>query len=217
MMNNNTTGKSKSASKDATTAKGSDRDTLLKPPLIVVVGTSAGGLRALEKVLSALPAGFGIPIVAVQHRSRQSDAFARVMGSLVSLPVYEAEDKQHVVAPGVYLAPPDYHLLLDPGGCLALSTDEPVSYSRPSIDVLFESAADTYGPRVLAILLTGANQDGTRGLACVRAVGGIAIVQDPRTAESPEMPNAAIAAGAVDRILPLADIAEEIVRRSMLS
>ena len=184
-------------------------------PSVVVVGTSAGGLRALEKVLGSLPAGFDVPIVAVQHRSRESELFAAVIQGMIALPVREAEDKEALSAPGVYLAPPDYHLLLEPGGGLALSTDEPVSFSRPSIDVLFESAADAYGPGVLAVLLTGANHDGTRGLTRIRAAGGVAIVQDPATAESPEMPAAAITSGAVDRVLSLGDIAGELVRRSM--
>jgi two-component system chemotaxis response regulator CheB len=183
-------------------------------PEIVVIGTSAGGLRALEQILGNLPAAFAIPIVAVQHRSKESDAFASVMQSFVSLPVMEAEDKEPIKAPGVYLAPPDYHLLLEPGR-LALSTDEPVCFSRPSIDVLFESAADAYGRGVLGVLLTGANHDGAKGLARIRAAGGVALVQDPATAESPEMPAAAIASGAVDRVLPLGDIAGELVRRSM--
>ncbi|HVH48204.1 MAG TPA: chemotaxis protein CheB [Labilithrix sp.] len=184
-------------------------------PSVVVVGTSAGGLRALEKIFGSLPAEFSVPIVTVQHRSRESELFASVMQGMVRLPVHEAEDKEPIRAPGIYLAPPDYHLLLEPGGRLALSTDEPVSYSRPSIDVLFESAADAYGAGVLAVLLTGANQDGTRGLNRIRAAGGVAIVQDPNTAESPEMPTSAIASGAVDSVLPLGEIAGELVRRSM--
>ena len=182
---------------------------------VVVVGTSAGGLRALEKILGSLPAGFPVPIVAVQHRSKDSELFASVMQGLVSLPVHEAEDKEPFSAPGIYLAPPDYHLLLEPGGRLALSTDEPVSFSRPSIDVLFESAADAYGAGVLGVLLTGANHDGTRGLTRIRAAGGVAIVQDPHTAESPEMPTSAIASGAADAVVPLGDIAGELVRRTM--
>jgi two-component system, chemotaxis family, protein-glutamate methylesterase/glutaminase len=180
---------------------------------VVVMGTSAGGLRALEAVLRRLPADFPLPIVAVQHRSKESEAFAQVMQSLVALPVHEAEDKEPIEGPGVYLAPPDYHLLVEPGR-LALSTDEPVGFSRPSIDVLFESAADAYGENVIAVLLTGANRDGSVGLARVREVGGFAIVQDPRTAESPEMPSAAIACGAVDQVVPLERIAGELVRRA---
>jgi two-component system chemotaxis response regulator CheB len=184
-------------------------------PNVVVIGASAGGLRALEQVLGSLPAEFSIPIVAAAHRSRESELFASVIQGTVALPVREAEDKEPLAAPGIFLAPPDYHLLLEPGGLLALSVDEPVSFSRPSIDVLFESAADAYGAGVLGVLLTGANHDGTHGLARIRAVGGLAIVQDPKTAESPEMPRAAIASGAVDSILPLGDIAGELVRRSV--
>ncbi len=184
-------------------------------PNVVVVGTSAGGLRALERIFGSLPAEFPVPIVAVQHRSKDSELFATIMQGMVALPVREAEDKETFDAPGIYLAPPDYHLLVEPDGRLALSTDEPVSFSRPSIDVLFESAADAYGAGVLGVLLTGANHDGTRGLTRIRAAGGVAIVQDPTTAESPEMPSAAIASGAADTVLPLSEIARELVRRSM--
>lgn len=183
-------------------------------PSVIVIGTSAGGLHALEHVCGRLPSNFALPIVAVQHRSRESELFASVMQRMVKLPVHEAEDGVPIVAPGIYLAPADYHLLLEPGGRCALSTDEPVSYSRPSIDVMFESAADAYGSGVVAVLLTGANQDGARGLAKVRAAGGVAIVQDPKTADSPEMPAAAIASGAVDTVLPLDDIAGELMRRA---
>lgn len=180
-------------------------------PHIVVVGTSAGGLRALEKIIGGLPATYTLPIVVVQHRSKESDAFADVMSNLVSLPVREAEDKEPIVAPGVYLAPPDYHLMLEPGR-LALSTDETVNFSRPSIDVMFESAADAYGAGVVALLLTGANSDGTRGLGKIRRAGGYAIVQDPATAESAEMPSAAIKEGVVDKVIPLDEISKELLR-----
>ena len=178
---------------------------------IIVMGTSAGGLRALEKILGALPASFTLPIVIVQHRSKESDALADVMSNLVSLPVREAEDKEPIRVPGVYVAPPDYHLMLEPGR-LALSTDEVVNFSRPSIDVMFESAADAYGSGVVAVLLTGANSDGTRGLTRIRSAGGYAIVQDPKTAESAEMPAAAIKEGAVDKVIPLEDISKELIR-----
>lgn len=183
-------------------------------PEIIVMGMSAGGLRALEVVLGALPRGFPIPIVAVQHRSRESsDAYAEVVGRSTALPVREIEDDDPLRAPGVYLAPPDYHVLIEPGR-VALSIDDPVSYSRPSIDVLFESAADVYGGRVLAVLLTGANADGAKGLLRVKQAGGQAIVQDPQTAESPEMPAAGIAGAPVDVVLPLEEIAGELVRRA---
>jgi two-component system chemotaxis response regulator CheB len=183
---------------------------------VVVVGSSAGGLRALEEVLGSLPPTFPLPIVAVQHRSRESsDAYAEVIARSTQLPVRDAEDDVPLAAPGVYLGPPDYHVLVEPGR-LALSVDEPVAYSRPSIDVLFASAADAYGANVVAILLTGANADGARGLARVKEAGGFAIVQDPHTAESPEMPAAGISHAPVDRVLPLSEIAQELVRRSAL-
>ena len=182
-------------------------------PEVIVVGASAGGLRALEMVLGGLPRGFPVPIVAVQHRSRESsDAYADILGRDVKLPVSEIEDHDELRAPGVYLAPPDYHVLLEPGR-LVLSVDEPVSYSRPSIDVLFQSAADVYGSKVIGVLLTGANHDGAKGLARIKEAGGYAIVQDPRTAESREMPAAGIAAAPVDQILQLEQIAAAIVRR----
>jgi two-component system, chemotaxis family, protein-glutamate methylesterase/glutaminase len=182
-------------------------------PEIIVLGASAGGLRAIEAVLGGLPRGFPVPIVAVQHRARESsDTYAALVGRGTPLPVREVEDEDALRAPGVYLAPPDYHVLIEPGR-MVLSVDDPVSYSRPSIDVLFESAADVYGARVLAVLLTGANSDGALGLARVKAAGGYAIVQDPKTAESPEMPAAGISSAPVDQVLPLEEIARAIVRR----
>jgi two-component system chemotaxis response regulator CheB len=181
---------------------------------VVVVGSSAGGLRALEMVLGKLPSSFPLPIVAVQHRSKESsDAYADVLGAVTKLPVRDAEDNTPLDAPGVYVGPPDYHVLLEPGR-IVLSVDEPVAYSRPSIDVLFESAADAYGSRVVGILLTGANQDGARGLVRIKQAGGYAIVQDPHTAESPEMPAAGIAQAPVDCVLPLAEIADALLRRT---
>lgn len=186
-------------------------------PEIIVVGTSAGGLRALEILLGGLPRGFPVPIVAVQHRARESsDTYVELLGKGTPLPVREVQDEDALRAPGVYLAPPDYHVLVEPGR-LALSVDDPVSYSRPSIDVLFESAADVYGARVLAVLLTGANADGAKGLARVKQAGGFAIVQDPATAESSAMPTAGIANAPVDRVLPLEQIAGELVRRLEVS
>lgn len=181
---------------------------------IVVIGTSAGGLRALEQIFGRLPGNFPLPILAVQHRAKESEAYVDIVQRATALPVREAEDNLPIDVPGIYVAPPDYHLLVEPGR-LALSIDEPVSFSRPSIDVLFESAADAYGSSVIAVLLTGANQDGSRGLARIKEAGGIAIVQDPHTAENPEMPSAGILSAPVDRVLPLGEIADELVRRSV--
>ena len=184
-------------------------------PQIIVLGASAGGLHAIEHVLRSLPRGFPVPIVVVQHRSREStDAYAELISKSSQLPVREVEDGDVLRAPGVYLAPPDYHVLIEPGRT-ALSIDDPVSYSRPSIDVLFESAADTYGAGVVAVLLTGANADGARGLLRVKEAGGYAIVQNPQTAESPEMPAAAIAMAPVDLVLELDRIAGAIVQRAV--
>ncbi|MDB4945513.1 MAG: CheB methylesterase [Labilithrix sp.] len=181
---------------------------------VVVVGSSAGGLHALEAILGRLPADFPVPVVAVQHRARaSSDVYASLIGRSTKLPVREIDDDDALCGPGVYLAPPDYHVLIEPGW-IALSIDEPVSYSRPSIDVLFESAADAYGAGVVGVLLTGANADGAKGLARIKQAGGIAIVQDPATAESPEMPTAGIAATQVDCVAALEAIAGEIVRRT---
>ena len=186
-------------------------------PEIIVLGASAGGLHAIERVLRSLPRGFPVPIVVVQHRSKESsDAYTDVVGKSSLLPVREIEDGDALRAPGVYIAPPDYHVLIEPGRT-ALSIDDPVSYSRPSIDVLFESAADTYGARVVAVLLTGANADGARGLRRVKEAGGYAIVQNPQTAESPEMPAAGIAMAPVDLVLELDGIASALVQRAAIS
>ena len=174
---------------------------------IVVIGTSMGGLSALQVVLSGLSSDFPIAVAVVQHRHKESGTIlSQFLQQQITLPLKEAEDKD-LLRPGqIYLAPSDYHLLVEPG-YFSLSTDEPVSYARPSIDVLFESAADMYGERTIGVILTGANHDGARGLACIKAAGGRAIVQDPSSAENKVMPEAAIAATTVDRILPLSEIA----------
>lgn len=174
---------------------------------IVVVGTSSGGLRALTVLLSGLPPEFPLPVVVAQHRGKDSElALAEYLGRHSSLPVSEPDDKEKIVAGRVYLAPRDYHLLIESDG-FALSTDPPVVYARPSIDVLFESAADVYHERVIGVILTGGSRDGSHGLARIKARGGITFVEDPKTAGNREMPDAAIAATSVDEILPLHEIA----------
>lgn len=181
---------------------------------LVVMGTSTGGLHALTRLLSALPAGYRLPIVIVQHRSKDSDERLPALLQVASaLPLREAEDKEPLCGPGVYLGPPDYHLLVEPDS-LALSTEEPILYSRPSIDVLFESASYAYGSGVIGVLLTGANHDGTRGLSQIKARGGYVIVQDPASAESDFMPRHAVKHVAADRVLPLEHIATELVARA---
>ncbi len=181
---------------------------------LVVMGTSTGGLHALTRLLSGLPASFPLPIAIVQHRSRDSDErLSLLLRGASRLPVYEAEDKQPLRSPGVYLSPPDYHLLIEPDS-LALSTEEPVAYSRPSIDVLFESAAYSRGSGVIGVLLTGANQDGTRGLQRIKERGGYVIVQNPDSAESAFMPKHAVRNLLPDRVLNLDQIAAELNTRA---
>jgi two-component system chemotaxis response regulator CheB len=173
---------------------------------IVAIGASWGGLHAIERVLEPLPADFPAAVVIAQHRRVGADgALAELLDSHCVLTVCEAEDKQ-ALGPGVVLvAPPDYHLLVEPGA-VALSVDEHVNFSRPSIDVLLASAADNYGDAVVGVVLTGANADGAAGLARIAARGGTAIVQDPDSAERREMPDAALAAVPAARVLALDEI-----------
>lgn len=177
---------------------------------IVVVGTSTGGLKALQILLAGLPEEFPLPVAIVQHRGKDSESgLCDFLRQSSSLPVTEPEDKEPVLPGHVYLAPRDYHLLIE-NRSFALSTDWPVSYARPSIDVLFESAADEYEERAIGVILTGANQDGSRGLGKIKARGGVTLVQDPAFAACPEMPQAAIAQTEVDWVLPLEEIAPRL-------
>lgn len=181
-------------------------------PGIVVAGTSLGGLRALQTVLALLPTSFPLPVVIVQHRGAASgELLLTALQSHCALPVEEPHDKEDIASGRVYVAPPDYHLLVD-GRCFALSTEGPVSYARPSIDVLFESAAESYGHRVIAVVMTGASRDGARGAALVKAQGGTVLVQEPSTAESAVMPQAALAAADADGVLTLAQIGAFLFR-----
>ncbi|XWK89574.1 MAG: chemotaxis protein CheB [Phormidium sp.] len=174
---------------------------------IVVIGASLGGLNALEVILSQLPKNLPVAVAIAQHRHKSSDGeLITYLQETSFLPVKEAEDKQPITPGIVFLAPADYHLLVEPG-YFALSTDAPVTYARPSIDVLFESAADAYDRQVIGIILTGASSDGAKGLAKIQAYGGTVIVQNPATAECPVMPEAAIKAVKMPQILPLAEIA----------
>ena len=169
---------------------------------LIVVGVSAGGLQAVGTLLSGLPADLAVPIAVVQHRSRDSDALALVLQEYTGLRVSEIEDKMPFGAGGVYIAPPDYHVLVDHGH-FSLSVDAPVKHSRPSIDVLFESAADELGPGVIGVVLTGANRDGARGLQRIVARGGRALIQEPQTAEVAVMPRAALELVPQARVGPL--------------
>lgn len=173
----------------------------------IVIGASAGGIEALTVLVPALRRDLRVPVFAVLHLPREHRSLlADIFQPKCARPVREAQDKEQIQAGHVYFAPPDYHLLID-GALLSLSADPPVNFSRPSIDVLFESAADEYGPRVAAMLLTGASQDGAAGLAMVEKRGGIAIVQDPSEAQVPTMVEAALALTKEPWIMPLAGIA----------
>ena len=178
---------------------------------LVVVGASWGGLQALRWLLEGLPGDFPTPLVVAQHRANDSsDVMVQMLQAHSSLAVSEASDKDAIEQGHVYIAPPDYHLLIEPGS-LALSTDEFVHHSRPSIDVAFESAAETYGDRLVGVILTGANTDGSAGLKRIRDEGGVTVVQDPATAARPEMPTAAMAAVKSTKVLPLRKIAPFLV------
>jgi two-component system chemotaxis response regulator CheB len=181
---------------------------------VVVIGTSLGGLAALRVLLAKVPRNYPVPVVIAQHRVKASDEMlVRLLGAGTALPVREPDDKD-LIEPGVvWVAPSDYHLLIE-GGRFALSTDAPVNYARPSIDVLFESAAECYGPGALGLLLTGANDDGARGCDRIKKSGGSVWVQDPAEAESAAMPAAAIAATKVDRIMRLAQLADALLEVS---
>ena len=173
---------------------------------LIIVGCSWGGLAALGRLLEHLPDEVDVPIAIAQHRGPDSlrGALQAALQRHLARPVVEAADKDPIEPGHVYVAPPDYHLLVEPGS-FALSVDERVQHARPSIDVLFESAADAYGASVIGIVLTGANEDGAAGLARIAERGGVAIVQDPETAEAREMPEAALAA-APATVLPLEGI-----------
>jgi two-component system chemotaxis response regulator CheB len=173
---------------------------------MVTIGASLGGVQAVQSILGALPADFSAAVVIVQHRGHSSDdTLAEVLGRGSRLPVKEAEDKDPVLPGQVYLAPADYHLLVD-DRALALSMDPPVRFARPSIDVLFGAAADAYKERLIGVILTGNGEDGAEGIARVGALGGLAVIQDPKTAQAPALPEAAIAARAGAAILPLQQI-----------
>ena len=159
---------------------------------MIVIGTSLGGLKALRSILKALPGDFPASVVAVLHRHKQSDdALLDLLQVQSLLPVSEVFDKEPIYPGHVYIAPADYHLFVEPTS-LSLSTDELVHFARPSIDVVFESVADTFGPSVIGVVLTGANQDGAAGAVRIKSRGGLLIVEDPQTAECPIMPNGAL-------------------------
>lgn len=180
---------------------------------LVVIGASWGGVNALRVLLAGLPPELAVPVVVVLHRSPEGgDGLTTVFRAATKLVVMEARDKQPLEPGHVYIAPADYHLLVEPSS-LALSVDEPVSYARPSVDVLFESAADAYGSATVGVILTGSGSDGARGMLRLQKAGALTVVQDPATAENRGMPDAALLSARVDQVLPLEKIAAFLVAR----
>lgn len=185
------------------------------PYSVVAIGTSWGGLAALSALLGDLPADFGIPVVVVQHRGKDTEPLlTQLLQDATALEVREAEDKDPLIPGTALIAPANYHLLVDEGHA-SLTIEEPVRFSRPSIDVMFSSAADTYGSGVIGVVLTGANEDGARGLADIVKRGGRALVQDPKSAEIPVMPQAAIRAVPTSQVLPLDALGPRLVELSL--
>jgi two-component system chemotaxis response regulator CheB len=175
----------------------------------IVIGCSAGGVEALAELLPALPVTFRPSVFIVLHLPRERPSLlVEIFEKRCARPVREADDKEPIEPGTIYFAPPDYHMLVEKDGQIALSADEPVHFSRPSIDVLFESAADVYGERLLGIILTGGNEDGAAGLQAVHRAGGVTVVQQPDSAKVPLMVVSALQRGPADFVLSLPEIAQ---------
>lgn len=183
-----------------------------RPFAAALIGGSAGGISAVTAIVSALPPSFSLPLIVVLHQSPgETLGWVEHLGRQARLPVVEAGDKMPLAPGRVYCAPAGYHLLLEADGTLALSVDEKVNFARPSIDLLFSSAADAFAPALIGIVLTGANDDGARGLAEIAEGGGLAMVQLPRTAQWPAMPEAALEAVPRALVADLEEIPEILV------
>jgi two-component system, chemotaxis family, protein-glutamate methylesterase/glutaminase len=181
-------------------------------PEIVVVGASLGGLYAMRALLAGLPPDFSLPVVLAQHRRPDADSrLSEILGDACSFPVIEPEDKEKLLGGRLYVAPANYHLLVA-RDTLWLTVDAPVWFSRPSIDVLFESAAEAFGAAAVGIVLTGSNEDGAAGARAIKRAGGVVLVQDPASCESPVASRAAMAATTVDAVLPVPDLSRRLVQ-----
>ena len=179
----------------------------------VVIGVSAGGLNALSFLLSKIPEDYKIPIIIIQHRnSDQRDLLEEILQDKCKVKIKQADEKEPVKKGFVYLGPPDYHLLIEKDETFSLTSDAKVKYSRPSIDVLFESASYVYQEKLVGIILTGANDDGTNGMKRISKYGGLTIAQNPQEAEFPIMPQAAISSGFVQNIFSLAEIQKFLLK-----
>jgi len=189
----------------------------------IVIGVSSGGMNALKFLFSRLPADFSIPIIIVQHVSARSDnEWIKLLNEKSYLTIKEADEKEKIACPTeqslgretgkVYIAPANYHLLIEKDRTFSLTIDELVNFARPSIDVLFESAAEAYKNKLIGIVLTGSNNDGAKGIKQIKEYGGLAIIQDPETAESPTMPASALAVIQPDYILSLEKIVQLLIK-----
>jgi two-component system, chemotaxis family, protein-glutamate methylesterase/glutaminase len=178
----------------------------------IVIGVSAGGMHALSTFIPLLPPGFPVPVVVIQHISPHSDNYTtRYLDSISQVKVKEVDEKEKILPGVVYTAPPNYHVLVEEDETFSLSVEDRINFARPSIDVLFESAADVFGEHLVGIILTGANSDGSIGLKRIKEEGGLAVVQDPKTAEVEGMPRAALETTPVDYILQLEDVGNFIM------
>ena len=183
----------------------------------IVIGVSSGGMNAMKTMFPLLPKEFNIPIIIVQHISANSEnLWIRLLNDKSNLEIKEADEKEKIEHGKIYIAPPNYHLLVEKNKTFSLSIDERVNFARPSIDVLFESAAEAYKNKLIGVILTGSNNDGTKGLKLIKEYGGLTIVQDPSTAESGFMPASAIAAMQVDYILSLEGIINLLIKLTQL-
>jgi two-component system chemotaxis response regulator CheB len=179
----------------------------------IVIGVSSGGMSAMKVIFSLLPQDFNIPIIIVQHINARSDShWIKLLNEKSNLHIKEADEKEKIESGNIYIAPPNYHLLIEKDKTFSLTIDQRVNFARPSIDVLFESAAEVYRTKLIGIVLTGSNNDGANGLKRIKEYGGFAIVQDPKTAESAYMPASAIAVIEPDYILPLENIVELLIK-----
>ena len=179
----------------------------------IVIGVSSGGLKAMKVMFSCLPKEFNTPIIIVQHIGSQSEnLWISLLNDKSNLYIKEADEKESIEQGKVYIAPPNYHLLIERDKTFSLTIDERVNYARPSIDVLFESAAEAYKSKLIGVILTGSNNDGTNGLKRIKEYGGLTIVQDPATAESSYMPASAMAVVQMDYILTLENIIKLLIK-----
>lgn len=179
----------------------------------IVIGVSSGGMQAMNAIFPLLPKDFKVPIIIVQHIGAHSDGeWIRILDHKCNLHVKEADEKEMIEPGNIYIAPPNYHLLIEKNKTFSLTIDQRVNFARPAIDVLFETAAQAYQKKLIGVILTGSNYDGTKGMATIKDLGGLTIAQDPSTAASSFMPASAIAAMQPDYILSLDDIVKLLLK-----